>query len=63
MKKLVYKQYYNSNTQNFSVLMKLVPCIIPKLFWNCIDSEPEYSCKLYSYKQSVYVRRMMEQVL
>ena len=30
--------------------MKLEPCIILKLFLNFSDSGPEYSYKLYSYK-------------
>ena len=51
MEKLIYKQYFNSNTQKFLVLMKLGPCIIPKLSLNSSDSDSEYSYKLYSYKQ------------
>ena len=41
MKKLIYKQYCNSNTQKLQVLMKLESCIILKLFLNFSHSEPE----------------------
>ena len=33
--------------------MNLDPCIILKLFLNFSNSEPEYSDKLYSYKNCV----------
>ena len=54
VKKLIYKQYYNSNTHTFLVLMRVKPSSILKFFLNFGDPELEYSYKLYSYKKGVY---------
>ena len=51
VQKLIYKQYFNSNTRNILVLTEHKPCIIHKLFLSFSDSWPEYSYKLYSYKK------------
>ena len=61
---LIYKQYYNSNTQKFYVLIKLKPCIILKLFLilkgvPSSDNEgsklkEEQSNKYYMNSQNVY---------
>ena len=54
MQKYIWKQYYNCDTKNSYVLMKLEPRIILRLFLNFSDFEPQYSYELYSYKKRVY---------
>ena len=40
--------------------MELQPCVILKLFINFSDSEPGYSCKLYSYKEKCILWFLLE---
>ena len=43
----------NSDKGKILVLMKVEPSIIPKLFLNFSNFEPQYFYRLYSYKKSV----------
>ena len=65
----INKQYYNSNTQNFYVLIKLKPCSILKLFLilkgvPSSDNEgsklkEEQSNKYYMNSQNVYEQTVL----
>ena len=45
--------------KNYNSMMKPVSCITLTLFVNFNDFEPQYSCKLYSFKHEVNAEKRL----